>query len=113
MTLDQVRRVALSLPRVVEAPHFKLTSFRVGGKIFATAPPDDSFLHVFVPEEERERWLALEPDAVEKLFWGPRAVGLKIGLRMATTATIKALLSSAWASKAPKTLLASTKRKLK
>ena len=110
MTLDQARRIALALPRVIEAPHFKLTSFRVAGKIFATAPTDDSFLHVFVPEEERERWLALQPDAIEKLFWGQRAVGLKIVLRKATPGTIKALLASAWASKAPKTMLGPAKR---
>ena len=105
MTLDQVRRLALALPGVSEAPHFKLTSFRVGGKIFATAPIDDSELRVFVPEEERERWLALKPDAVEKLFWGPRAVGLKIGLRKISSGMIKTLLASAWAGKAPKSLL--------
>ena len=111
MTLDQVRRIARALPGAAESPHFHLTSFRVGGKIFATAPKDDSFLHVFVPEVERERWLALEPDAVEKLFWGQRAAGLRIALRKATPGMIKTLLSNAWASKAPKSLLATGMRK--
>ena len=109
-TLAQARRLALALPGVIEAPHFKLTSFRVGGKIFATAAGDESFLHVFVPEEERDRWLALQPGSVEKLFWGQRAVGLKIALRTVSPGSIKALLASAWASKAPKNLLRSSKR---
>ena len=40
MDLDDVRElVALALPgRRSESPHFDLTSFRVGTKIFATAP---------------------------------------------------------------------------
>ena len=38
MTLDEARAVALSLPGSTEEPHFERISFRVGGKIFATAP---------------------------------------------------------------------------
>ena len=39
MTLDDVRSFALSLPETTEAPHHERTSFRVRGKIFATALP--------------------------------------------------------------------------
>jgi hypothetical protein len=34
-----VRRLALSLPETTEEPHHDMTSFRVGGKIFATVTP--------------------------------------------------------------------------
>ena len=47
MKLAEARRHALSLPEATEAPHFHFTSFRVRGKIFATAPPDGEYLHVF------------------------------------------------------------------
>lgn len=104
MTLDQARRIALALPGVIEKPHFKYTSFRVAGKIFATAPPEENFLHVFVSEEDRERWLALEPRAIEKLYWGVKAVGLRVELKAAAPSMVKDLLSSAWANKAPKAL---------
>lgn len=40
MKVVQVRRFALSLREVVEAPHFDYASFRVRGKIFAAVPPD-------------------------------------------------------------------------
>ncbi len=110
VTLSQARRIALALPQTTEAPHFTATSFRVGGKIFATAPADESCLHVFVPEEDRERWVALQPKAIEKLFWGARAVGLKVTLRHATPSMIKALLTRAWSSKAPGPSRRSTKR---
>ncbi|TKR33848.1 MmcQ/YjbR family DNA-binding protein [Luteimonas gilva] len=106
MKLDQARRYALSLPETVEQPHFDYASFRVGGKIFATAPPDGGYLHVFVGEEQRERALALAPGSTEKLFWGKRVVGLRIALKDAKPAFVQGLLSQAWREKAPKWLQA-------
>lgn len=106
MKLDQARRYALSLPETTEEPHFNYASFRVAGKIFATAPPDGGHLHVFVEEEQRELALALEPASVEKLFWGERVVGLKIVLSKAKTDLVETLLSQAWRAKAPKRLAA-------
>jgi hypothetical protein len=48
--LEHARRFALSLPEATEEPHFDKASFRVCGKIFATVPPDEAHLHVFVDE---------------------------------------------------------------
>ncbi|MBK9581293.1 MAG: MmcQ/YjbR family DNA-binding protein [Saprospiraceae bacterium] len=36
ITVDTLRKLALSFPEVIEAPHFEKTSFRVNKKIFAT-----------------------------------------------------------------------------
>lgn len=36
VTLDTLRKIALSFPETTEEPHFEKTSFRVKGKIFAT-----------------------------------------------------------------------------
>src|SRR6188508_571796 len=52
MDLDEARALALALPEAHEAPHFDLTSFRVGKKVFATAPPDGDELRIFVDESE-------------------------------------------------------------
>lgn len=107
MNIDQVRRFALALPRVVEAPHHRYSSFRVGGKIFATVPPDGQHLHVFVDEVEREYALAVSPAAFQKLFWGDAAVGLRVLLSQAKPATVQRLLHSAWSRrKASKKLAA-------
>jgi hypothetical protein len=38
--METVRRHALSLDEVTEAPHHELSSFRVRGRIFVTIPPD-------------------------------------------------------------------------
>jgi hypothetical protein len=108
--LEQARRFALSLPSVTEEPHFSYSSFRVGGKIFATVPPEGEHLHVFVEEEQRQRALALEPDAVEKLLWGQRVVGLRVHLVQAKAPLVRRLLEQAWSRKAPKRLLAARQR---
>ena len=44
--------MALALPDTTEAPHHERTSFRVGGKIFATMPPDGASVNVLLDEEE-------------------------------------------------------------
>ena len=105
MTLAQVRRIALSLPEATEEPHFHLTSFRVRGKIFATAPPEGTHLHLFVNDEVREATLGMNLAFVEPLLWGKRVAGLKVTLAGAIPGRVTQLLSQAWAHKAPKTRL--------
>jgi len=106
LKLQQARLFAMSLPSVSEEPHFNYSSFRVGGKIFATVPPEGQHLHVFVEEEQRQVAIALEPGAVEKLLWGKKVVGLRITLAEVKSPLVKRLLEQAWARKAPKRLLA-------
>ena len=108
MNLEQARQFALALPEAIESPHFQSASFRVGGKIFATAPPGGLYLHVFVSEEEREAALAMYPQCTEKLFWGAKVAGLRVSLALAKPAIVKRLLGQAWANKAPKRLLGKT-----
>jgi hypothetical protein len=57
MDQSQVQTLALSLPEVTEEPHFHRRSFRVRGKIFATAIPSDPYLNVLVGESVREATL--------------------------------------------------------
>jgi hypothetical protein len=104
--LEAARRIALGLPEAAEAPHFDYTSFRVRGKIFATAPPDGLYLHVFVDEAERERALELHGDCAEKLWWGKKVVGLRVNLAKAASPLVRGLLENAWKRKAPKALIA-------
>jgi hypothetical protein len=106
MKLEQARRHALSLPESGEMPHFDYTSFRVRGRIFATAPPDGKLLNVFVGDEDRERALALHPEWVEKLWWGKKVVGVRVTLAKARPGMVMDLLTGAWKRKAPKALSA-------
>jgi hypothetical protein len=100
--LEQVRRIALSLPSVTEEPHFHSTSFRIGGKIFATAPPDGHHLHVFIDEEQRQLALVLDPEPLEILTWGKKVVGLRVILAKAKEPLIRKLLLQSWERRAPK-----------
>ena len=104
MKLAQARRLALALPEAAEAPHFDYTSFRVRGKIFATAPPAGDALHLFLAETAREQALALHGAFVEKLLWGGKVVGVRVALGKADAKVVKALLKLAWEAKAPKAL---------
>ncbi len=102
MQLQAARRLALALPGSTEVPHHALTSWRVGGRIFATADPaQPAWLRVFVPEAVREPALAMHPQALSPLRWGARVVGLQIDLAQADTALVHALLHAAWRVRAP------------
>jgi hypothetical protein len=101
-----VRRLALSLPDTGEAPHHDMTSFRVAGKIFATMPPDERRVHVFVDEADVAAFCAEFPDAVEELWWGKKLSGCRVELARATAPLLRELLTEAWRRRAPKRLLA-------
>jgi hypothetical protein len=99
MLLDEVRRMAMTLLGTTESPHHQYTSFRVRGRIFATAPQDGGRLHVFVDEADRDRMVRLDPDAYEKLGWGRKVVGLRVDLTRAEPEDVRALLRTAWQRK--------------
>jgi hypothetical protein len=101
-----VRRLALSLPDALEAPHHDMTSFRVAGKIFATLPPEGGRLHVFVDDAEVAASCAEYPAAVEELWWGTTRRGCRVLLAKATTPLVRELLTESWRRRAPKKLLA-------
>lgn len=102
MKIDAVRRFALSLDDVIEAPHHEYSSFRVRGKIFVTVPPKGDVIHVFVEEEDRELAMALYPDWAEKLLWGGKVRGLRITLAPAPAAAVKRLVTQAYETRADK-----------
>ena len=104
MKMSTVRRHALSLPEVTEAPHHHFSSFRVRGKIFVTVPPAETHIHVFVGDEQRDLALTLNPEFIEKLLWGGKVVGLRVALAQARQAVVKQLVSKAWSAQAPKPL---------
>jgi hypothetical protein len=104
--LDSARAFALSLPGSTEEPHFDMSSFRVRGKIFATVPPDDEHLHVFVDEGEVHAAVAEDPAAFEPLLWGQRLRGLRVRIAAAPNHRIAELLEESWRRRAPPRLAA-------
>jgi len=104
--LDRARAFALSLPGSTEEPHFDMSSFRVRGKIFATVPPGDEHLHVFVDEGEVHAAVAEDPAAFEPLVWGQRLRGLRIRIAATSNDRVAELLEESWRRRAPVRLAA-------
>lgn len=102
MTLAEVRNLAMDLRGSTESPHHRYTSFRVRGRIYATALTEGGFLHVFVDEQDRDRMLRLDPASCEKLGWGGKVVGLRVDLGRARREDVQSLLRTAWQRKLPK-----------
>lgn len=99
MLLADVRRMAMALLGTTESPHHRYTSFRVRGRIYATAPTEGSTLHVFVDEEDRDRMIRLHPGVYERLGWGRKIVGLRVDLGRAAAEDVRELLRAAWQRK--------------
>lgn len=100
MTLAELRSTALALPGTVEAPHFDYASFRVGGRIFVTVPPEGDRAHVFVAPEAGDGVLGCTP-----LPWGKKIVGVRADLLHTPDAELRRLVEAAWAEKAPRRLV--------
>jgi hypothetical protein len=61
-TADDVRRIALGLPRAYEALVRDRVKFRVGRIVFASISQDEELLGFGFPKEERAALVASEPD---------------------------------------------------
>ena len=95
---------ALSLPEAFEQDHHGIPSFRVRGRIFATAP-DDDHLRIMVDEGEIRAAVADDAAAFQAFWWGSRLSALVVDLRRAPDDHVRELLTEAWRRKAPKRLV--------
>ncbi len=100
LTEDDVRALALSLPGVVEEPHWSRPSYRVRGRIIATVP-DSGRLHVMIEPFDVEGFLRDEAAGCAELWWGKQLRGIQVRLADAAPQVVEALLASAWAWRAP------------
>ncbi|WP_319436481.1 MmcQ/YjbR family DNA-binding protein [Mycobacterium sp. RTGN5] len=62
ITVDQVRPIALALPRAYETVVRDRITFRVGRLVFLAFSPDETVMGVGFPKEEREAMVAAEPE---------------------------------------------------
>ena len=100
--LEDARKFVMALPNTTEEPHHNYGSFRVRGKIFVTIPPGGELLHIFLPEQERELALAMDPEFLEPVHWGNKVFGVRARLPLARKATVLSLIEQAYAFKAEK-----------
>jgi SAM-dependent methyltransferase len=100
---DQVRRLALALPGVVEQDHHGRPSFRVAGRIFATLW-DEGHMNVMLDEAGIRTVVQDLPAACEELWWGKRLAAVHVDLARTDEALARELLTDAWEHKAPERL---------
>jgi len=105
VTSEDVRAVALSLPRAYETWAREHRKFRVGQIVFASISPDESLLGFGFPRDERDALVASEPEK----FQLPRTSDLRyqwVVARMAAldTEELRELVTDAWAMCVPKSV---------
>ncbi len=113
MKQSHIQMLALALPEATEEPHHHRTSFRVCGKIFATADPAENFLNIMIGESSREPALDIYSNCVEPLYWGKKVLGIRVNLLDATPDIVAELLKQAWTEKAPRALVAKSRVRTK
>jgi len=104
VTPSQFRRIALSLPDVVEGAHGNHPDFRVGRKVFASLGyPDNEWGMVKLTPDQQMLLIETTPQVFVpvKGTWGLRG-GTNVRLVEADAATLKQALTIAWQNFAPK-----------
>jgi hypothetical protein len=103
VTIDDVRRIALGLPRAYEALVGDRVKFRVGRIVFLSVSPDETLLGFGFPKDERNAMIEAEPHK----FVMPRKSDLRYNwlvLRMEAVdePELRELIIDAWRMCVPK-----------
>jgi hypothetical protein len=107
VTADDVRRLAMALPRTTEGLVRDSPRWRIGSLVYAALTPDEEFLGFAYPKEGRDALVAGEPDK----FLLPRASDLRynwVAGRMAVIGLdeLRELIVDAWRMCVPKKVVA-------
>src|SRR5947209_18672195 len=103
MSSNRFRRVALSLPGVIEGSHQGHVDFRVGKRIFATLGyPDENWGMVKLTPEQQSVVVEAEPEIFRPVpgGWG-KGGATNVRLAKADQTTLKSALSMARQNIAP------------
>jgi hypothetical protein len=103
VSIDEARRLALTLPRAVEQDHHGKPSFRVAGKIFATLW-DQTHMNVMVDGPGIATAVESAPGTCTEVWWGRRLAGVRVDLDRADARLLAGLLADAWERKAGRAL---------
>lgn len=102
---DDIRRAALALPEAYEAPHFDMASFRVGKKIFCTIHTQAPRIMLRLDPEDQRNLSDGEVITPVPGYWG-RNGSTFVDYRRLAPERLPGLMRMAWATVAPKRLLA-------
>ena len=108
MTVEDFRRIALSMPQATEGAHMGHPDFRVKGKIFATLfdRDDEDLGMVKLTPEQQHQFVQANPEmfAPIKGGWGIRGA-TQVRLDNAHETTLRSAMITAWRNIAPKRLI--------
>ena len=112
VTWEDVRRLVLALPGVVEGTGYGVPAFRVGGKVFANQPPNRKVadegrvlaLHD-VPLDERDELIRNEPEVFFFTDHYRDYPMVLVRLPKITPDRLRPYLERSWRARAPKRLL--------
>ena len=107
VTIDDVRDLALSLPRTVEALVREQVRFRVGRIVYVGFSRDETLMGFAFPKEERAALIASEPEKfmIPKLS-DQRYNWLVVRLAAIDVAEMRELVLDAWRMVVPKRVAA-------
>jgi hypothetical protein len=106
-TLDDVRRIAMSLPRTSEHLIRDHVKFRVGRIVYASVSPDEERLGFGFPKDERAALVASEPDKfMMPLPSDERYQWVRARLPVLDPEELRELLIDAWCMVVPKKVAA-------
>jgi hypothetical protein len=101
--LDDVRAIALSLPRTEEHLIRQYVKFRVGRIVYASVSPDEEIMGFGFPREERAELLAAEPGTfLPPLPNDERYRWLRVRLAAIDEDELRELVVDAWRMVVPK-----------
>jgi hypothetical protein len=101
LTLDDVRKIVLALPEVIETTAYGMPAFKAGKKRFAGQPvarPDvePNSLGVHMRFEERDRLMTARPDLYYLTDHYAPYPAVLVRLSNVTRAELRELLGAAW-----------------
>ena len=103
VTAQDVRRIALELPRAYEALVRDRVKFRVGRIVFLAISPDEELLGFGFPKEERAALVASEPEKfLMPLRSDERYNWVRVRLAKIDEAELRELVIDAWRMCVPK-----------
>ncbi|RFZ91360.1 MmcQ/YjbR family DNA-binding protein [Mucilaginibacter conchicola] len=105
--VKMLREIALSLPEVIEAPHFEKTSFRVNKKIFTTVVAEHNRATVKLTPDEQDIFCTFNTEVIYPVpnKWGKQG-WTHVNLQLVQRNMLTEILKTAYCGIAPKHLAA-------
>jgi hypothetical protein len=107
-TVHDISQTALALPGVSEGTHFRLLSYKVRDRTFATIQKGGTHAIVHVDRDTAEASAASSPTSQQVISRsnGKVFVGLRVDLTATAPSVMQQLVRAAWRNRAPKRLVA-------